>query len=310
MKTTFARYQLILYVVIGICAFVILSLSLQHPRPAYSQSGTSIIGYAWSDNIGWIDMNCLNTSSCGVNPFGIAIDSSGNLSGYAWSDNVGWVSANSTDLTGCPSGPCTATITGATVSGWMRAMAGGTAQSGGWDGFISLSNITYNLGTNFFSGYAWGDTVVGWIDFGQVRKICPISYGCSGNQITQTTILCQVNTYSPPCTAYASFCSSGSSICLYPQPAGYLIVSPKLQIPNKTVTVAWSMTGVATSTAPACTVVSNNGDSWSGASSTRTSVPVTSETTFTLSCTPLDPGLPNPYRLTAVVKMVPTYQER
>ena len=71
------------------------------PKSALSSSGTPITGYAWSDTIGWISMNCDNTDSCASNDYSISIGSNGTLSGYAWSDNVGWVSANHADVAYC-----------------------------------------------------------------------------------------------------------------------------------------------------------------------------------------------------------------
>src|SRR3989338_5679677 len=120
---------------------------------------TSLSGYAWSDNIGWVSL-----SGSG---YGISADSNGKLSGYAWSDNIGWITANESELSGCPQNPCRAKINGNAFSGWLRALANG----GGWDGWISLSGnspsygVTQNQSTAALSGYAWGSTVVGWLDF-------------------------------------------------------------------------------------------------------------------------------------------------
>lgn len=46
-------------------------------------SDTGITGYAWSSNYGWINM----APSKG----GVMVDASGSLSGYAWGSNVGWI---------------------------------------------------------------------------------------------------------------------------------------------------------------------------------------------------------------------------
>ncbi len=122
-------------------------------------------GYAWSSNIGWIDMN------------GVTVDSTGNISGYAWSSNVGWVSFNQTDLGGCPAGGsgCTATMNLSGLSGWARVCTGTTnkdcqsaGRTDGFDGWISLDGVTFDGGTKTFGGYAWGSNVVGWVDFSGV----------------------------------------------------------------------------------------------------------------------------------------------
>lgn len=128
----------------------------------YAQSGdSSISGYAWSETIGWISFE--------GSGYGLSIDSGGVITGYAWSPNIGWVSANSSDLSGCPSSPCTASIDDdGALQGWLRAISGGTSQSGGWDGFISLSGSGYGPesdSSGSFDGYAWGSDVVGWLDF-------------------------------------------------------------------------------------------------------------------------------------------------
>src|SRR5205823_5267182 len=76
----------------------------------------NVHGYAWSDTIGWISMNCNEGSSsassdCGASMYGVNVDpQTGQFSGHAWSDNVGWISFNSADVSGCPYGTCTGTI--------------------------------------------------------------------------------------------------------------------------------------------------------------------------------------------------------
>lgn len=136
-------------------------IALNNKSAVEAQSTSSITGYAWSDTIGWLSFN--------GSGYGLSVNSSGVISGYAWSDNIGWVSANSSDLSGCPSSPCTATIdSGGNFEGWFRAIEGGTAQSGGWDGFISLSGSGYGperQSGGDISGYAWGSDVVGWLNF-------------------------------------------------------------------------------------------------------------------------------------------------
>lgn len=140
---------------------VFVFISLNSKSAVEAQSTSSITGYAWSDTVGWLSFN--------GSGYGLSVNSSGVISGYAWSDNIGWVSANSSDLSGCPSSPCTATIdSGGNFDGWLRAIEGGAAQSGGWDGFISLSGSGYGparqSGGNI-TGYAWGSDVVGWLNF-------------------------------------------------------------------------------------------------------------------------------------------------
>ena len=127
----------------------------------------NITGWGWSDNIGWISFNCENTNSCNYISYGVKSDNQGNVSGYAWSDNIGWISFNKNDVSGCPSGTCKIKITGSSVDGWAKALS---ADANGWDGWINLKTnpsygISYTQQTGFFSGYAWGSNVVGWVDF-------------------------------------------------------------------------------------------------------------------------------------------------
>src|SRR6185436_12668444 len=69
---------------------VIGALALR-PVPAHSQSdGTPILGYAWSDTVGWLDLNCQNSNVCTTDDFGFTLFSDGTIGGYAWSENIGW----------------------------------------------------------------------------------------------------------------------------------------------------------------------------------------------------------------------------
>ncbi|MCA9355945.1 hypothetical protein H6790_00370 [Candidatus Nomurabacteria bacterium] len=113
--------------------------------------------------------------------YGVNVDPlTGNMSGYAWSSEVGWISFNEG---GCPEGTCTPKVDLASgdITGWARVLAHGDD----WDGWISLScdnsgifgcsgifgGSSYGVsvpdlyGAGQFSGYAWGDEVVGWTKF-------------------------------------------------------------------------------------------------------------------------------------------------
>jgi hypothetical protein len=52
---------------------------------------SGLTGYAYGENVGWISLNCSNTSSCGTVHYAVANDGNGNLSGYAWGENIGWI---------------------------------------------------------------------------------------------------------------------------------------------------------------------------------------------------------------------------
>lgn len=98
----------------------------------------NVWGWAWSENIGWINFNCYNDyngdgireNNCLPIDYGVKINgSTGVFSGYAWSENIGWISFNQKDLTGCPSGACQAKIdldsasaSYGHLSGWAKPM--------------------------------------------------------------------------------------------------------------------------------------------------------------------------------------------
>lgn len=71
---------------------------------AGNDAAGDLFGYAWSDSIGWISLNCDQTSIGGGNncsgaggvDYGVTIDTAtGDFHGWAWNDVVGWISFNS-----------------------------------------------------------------------------------------------------------------------------------------------------------------------------------------------------------------------
>src|SRR5690348_8951689 len=107
---TIQRTYVFALLAITLVALIALVSTARTPV-AHAQTGSTsghlgLIGWAWSDTIGWISMDCSNTSTCGNTAYGISIDNNGVLSGFGWSDNIGWVSANSADVSGCPIAPC------------------------------------------------------------------------------------------------------------------------------------------------------------------------------------------------------------
>lgn len=174
----------------------------------------NLSGYAWSETIGWVSFNCLSAGNCTTSDYGVTISpTTGILSGYAWSENIGWISFNET--TGCPSGTCTPTMslsTGA-LSGWAKAVAGGSSQSGGWDGWISLSGSSPAYGVTIpvlggtTSGYAWGSTVVGWLQWSNVTY-----GGIPANNIPSAIIVSPISNPSITPGQSVSFSGSGTDI--------------------------------------------------------------------------------------------------
>jgi hypothetical protein len=263
-------------------------------------------------------MSCINSGVCATNNFGMSWDNtSGQVSGYAWSDNVGWVSANPADLAGCPSAPCTATVSAGGMSGWLRVISGSTAQSGGWDGFISLNGSGYGVtksGTNY-GGFAWGDINVGWVDMTLVRDGCATAdtYICTGagnNTITHSVTNSSCNTTQTDITTCSAplICSPGSSTCVEP-PVSFvtaLKAVPSIVKSGDTTTLYWDVNNAQPNS---CTVSGSDGETFSGASSGPSGVktsPITQSTTFTLTCT----GLNNvKYSQTVKVSLLPTFRE-
>jgi hypothetical protein len=161
-------------------------------------STDNVIGWLWgggaesdgaapydgtNTNVGWISMNNTNTGAGGGVSYGVNIPSSdGPITGttnYVWSEHIGWVSFNDTDLVNCPSGTCNARREAGFLKGWARIIgikeAAAANNSGGWQGWISLSGSNYGVEISKMLGvesgshtYAWSDEL-GWIDFGQAK---------------------------------------------------------------------------------------------------------------------------------------------
>ncbi len=146
---------------------IIFSLSLLFLFVGIANAASqALTGWAWSDNIGWIQFN---PAFGGV----FINDATGAFSGYAWSDNIGWIDFNGVNLN----------LTTGAVTGWADAVA---ADGNGWDGRISMSGtspnyeVSMNLSTGNFSGWAWGSDVVGWVSFNGSVSPSVGSPSCSG----------------------------------------------------------------------------------------------------------------------------------
>ena len=299
-----------LSILLAACSYLLM------PRPALSQTGSTLTGWIWSDTIGWISASCTDTSSCTTSNYGLAVAADGTLSGYGWSDNIGWVSANASDLAGCPTAPCTAKITGDALTGWLKALSGGSAQSGGWDGWISLNGSNYGptlQDTGYFTGFAWASDVLGWLDTTLLQtgyEPCTASYTCNGDTIVYQSPRCDVSNIAT-CDA-PSFCSAGSSGCLMPPPTfnqsgiytGHLQVHPQLVRRGGAANIFWNVDNVTD-----CTVTSPI-NSFTGKTSGpfgQRSKPIFQQTVFTLSCAGLDGST---IHETATAGVAPVFQER
>ncbi len=198
-KSTILSLVAVLFLVVILGSFTNIPDSSQIVRAG---TGENVSGWAWSDNIGWISFNSLNCDAdsdgfsdgvpvdcpafgTAIPNYGVNVDfQTGDFSGYAWSENIGWI--NFAPVGPYPEAPneiVKLNTDGTTITGWARACAGaadvatcsGAANpsAGGWDGWIKLSGVSpidgssygVTLNNEFFNGFAWGDTVVGWVDF-------------------------------------------------------------------------------------------------------------------------------------------------
>lgn len=177
-----------------ICTAIFISLVFlllpSATQAFFTSDPVDLDGYAWSSNIGWISMNCATggvngTNICGISNYKVTIQTDGSLTGYAWSNSIGWVRFGG--LSNFPSGPGTVATNAQLISvgstnyelrGWVRACGGAASVSGctggpnptagGWDGWISLKSnnhaVVFSAAGPVTNSYAWGSTVVGWID--------------------------------------------------------------------------------------------------------------------------------------------------
>lgn len=186
----------------------------------HAGTGDSGQGWLWgggagptdgtNTNVGWISVN--NTNQGGATNYGLNIPSgNGDVTGYAWSENIGWISFNAADTTSCPQNPCGAVrVVGNNIKGWARilgikdALAAGN--SGGWQGWVSLSGPQYGVkinADNTLTGFGWSDEL-GWIDFSRAKVKSCTNPSCS------TKSVCEGQTLGSSCDP-TSFCSGDAT---------------------------------------------------------------------------------------------------
>lgn len=128
---------------------------------------------------------------------------------------------------------------------------------------------------------------------------CTLQTYCVGADRYQQSTSC-ANTFLGTCQ-YG--CSNGT--CLGPgAPTAFIRVRPELVASGTTTLVEWSASLVSS-----CTVTENNpgiSDSWTGASGSQTSSPITSQVIYTLSCAGLNG---TSISRTATVNIAPTFDE-
>lgn len=140
--------------------------------------------------LGYISMNRDDVGG-GSPDYGVNLSQNGILEGYGWSESGYPVWFNPSGAypngSGTIPGParipasCVTGTTPCAVTGWIRFMNINPAESGGWDGWVSMSGniqnqfgnfgtygVTYDPVAKKFSGDAWGDSVTGWLNFNKV----------------------------------------------------------------------------------------------------------------------------------------------
>jgi len=310
------HYQLPFLAVLGIVAILFL-----YAQSVYSQqAGTSVVGWAWGDNVGWIELHCA-AATAGCTTWGLT-NNGGSLAGYAWSDSLGWIRAAQAG-DGCPGNG--ATISGATMSGWLKAIGMGVGSD---LGCISLSGTsptyqvvaTANANPTYdpsISG-AWGSDQLGWIAFNVTSASCSdTNWSCSGTLATRLN--------GPTCTNISRECAPYTCIngaapsadpCTDPQGSNGCALSVGALSPcvnkasikqNSATTLWWSVSNVTS-----CTITKNGAAFYTGTGSNPAgglSTGVLAATTvYAMDCTPTTSGAPH-FTGSATSNMLPQYKE-
>ena len=177
---------------------------------------------------------------------------------------------------------------------------------------VSPSISTDYTGTVSAGGITNMCTAPGTSPAGTLSVSCTPAYTCAANAIRYTNASCAVSTVSTCATP--SFCSTGSSVCLYPPPSftissggitGHLQASPLVVPQGNPSKVYWDVANVSS-----CSVAGTNGDHWNTTSSGtggKTTSGIQQQTTFTLSCTGLDSSS---FNESVSINVVPVFIER
>ncbi len=171
----------------------------------------NIFGWAWSDNIGWISFNCVQSfcsenrtircdsdSDCSgtcefdtvdcsdTSNYGVSYNSSTRaLSGYAWGDNIGWISFDREETGNPPEdpyvsggGPIAYYNADGTVTGWAKII--NMSSDTGWIKFNHGRANPVTVLNNEFLGWAWnGDDNGTPADTSDDLGIGWISFNCA-----------------------------------------------------------------------------------------------------------------------------------
>lgn len=242
-----------------------------------AKAATPVVGWAWSSNIGWIDLSRLT------------INDDDTVTGWAWSSNVGWIQFGELgNFPGSVPENTDARFEGNDLVGWARACAGtvagdctGTSRTDGWDGWIYLGSTGHGDGVtkdagDGLSGYAWGSNVMGWIRFYSTTSpavpIGPVAPPPPGGCLSVGVL--------SPCTNTIRI-RAGTTATLY-----------------------WDTVNTVS-----CTVSGTNGDGpWSVLADTsgQLTSPIDSVTRYTLTCQGEDGST---LSSSALINIIPEFQE-
>jgi hypothetical protein len=67
----------------GLAGFIVIGLALSVVfvaiRARAELGSGPLLGYAWSETVGWVDLNCQNSNTCSSIPWGFSVDTKGVL---------------------------------------------------------------------------------------------------------------------------------------------------------------------------------------------------------------------------------------
>jgi len=115
-------------------------------------------GYAWGENIGWVNFNPKDGG-------GVTVADDG-LIGYIWAENVGWIQLDYDGTAGALN--TTSTNWGVTNDGHGNLGGYAWGENIGWINFHSSNSQVLIDTSGNFSGYAWSENV-GWIEFNHAQ---------------------------------------------------------------------------------------------------------------------------------------------
>ena len=157
-------------IVLGLLSFWSYNLwqqSIWEVQARYTNQ-PNLWGWAWTDTIGWISFNCLDTNSCDTLDYGVSLDvNTKRFTGYAWSDNVGWIQFDADDEDYYASYDST----NKEIKGWAKIVSlfDPTKSQAENDGLIKFDGNTWNTKIISDPTYVADGDLKGWAWSGGVH---------------------------------------------------------------------------------------------------------------------------------------------